>query len=291
MDMTAFRRQGGVASVATLHSSGVTDDQIRWAVTRGALSRIRHGWLQTADADPDIVAAVAAGGRLGCISAAARHGLWVPESAGLHVSLPRHAGRHQSAAVTAHWEGDRWRDSHSPIEPVASMLRQLILCCDRDTAVSVIDSALHRRKLTMTGLARIISSLPETYSWLSAEVDAKSESGYESMCRVRLARLGFALRTQVAIAGVGRVDMLLGDRLIIEADGWEWHNGADAFAVDRSRDLAAHRQGYLPLRLAPVHIEHEWPWVERVVTAIVERGEHRWSDRQIHQRANHGFGG
>ena len=161
----------------------------------------------------------------------------------------------------------------------------------QDTAVSVVDSALHRRKLTMTALTRIIDSLPDTYAWLSDEVDARSESGYESMCRVRLSRLGFALRTQVVIPGIGRVDMVLGDRLIVEADGWEWHHSPDAFVVDRSRDLAAHRQGYLPLRLAPMHIEHEWPWVERVVTAIVERGEHMWSARHLSQRDNHGIGG
>ena len=291
MDMTLFRQQGGVASVAALRARGTTDHQIRWAVDRGVLARVRHGWLQTPDANRAVVEAVAAGGRLGCVSAAETHGLWVPEVHGLHVTLPRHAGRHASSNVIAHWEGTRWRDLRSPVEPVPSMIRQIVSCCDRETTLCVIDSALHRRKLSLAQLQRILTSLPLQYHHLAREVDGKAESGYESMCRFRLSRLGIPIRSQVSIPGIGYVDLLLGDRLIVEADGWEWHNGPDAFLVDRSRDLAAVRQDYLPLRLAPHHILYEWPWVERVVMSIVERGDHVWNETQLRRRRDHGFGG
>lgn len=289
--MTLFRRQGGVASVAALRARGTTDNQIRWAVDRGLLARVRHGWLQTPDANAAVVEAVAAGGRLGCISAAEFHGVWVPETDGVHVSLPRHAGRHTSRHVIAHWEGSRWRDLRSPVEPVPSMIRQIIMCCDRETALCVIDSALHRRRLSLGHLRQVLSPLPLEYHSLAREVDGKAESGYESLCRFRLSRLGIPIRSQVRIPGVGFVDLLLGDRLIVEADGWEWHNGPDAFLVDRSRDLAAVRQDYLPLRLAPHHIQYEWPWVERVVKSIVERRDHVWSDTQLRRRSDRGFGG
>jgi hypothetical protein len=289
--MTLFQRQGGVASVAALQGRGITEQQIRSAVKDGRLARIRNGWVHTVDANPAVVAAVAAGGRLGCISAAEHHRLWVPDHEGVHVVLPRHTGRHHSEYLVAHWEGRRWRDDRSPIEAIGATIRQIILCCDRETAVSVIDSALHRKKISRAGLQRIVLSLPSAYASLMAETDGASESGYESLCRYRLTRLGVTVRVQVSLAGIGRVDMLLGDRLIIESDGWEWHEGPDAFLVDRSRDLAALRQDYLPLRLAPHHVVYEWPWVEQVIRSIVARGDHLWSQTQLRRRRNDGFGG
>jgi hypothetical protein len=93
------------------------------------------------------------------------------------------------------------------------------------------------------------------------------------------------------LEGIGRVDLLVGDRLIIEADGRQWHEGSDAFLVDRSRDLEALRRCFLPLRLAPHHVLYEWQWVETVVLSLVKGGEHRWTAAQLRQRHNDGFGG
>jgi very-short-patch-repair endonuclease len=285
------KAHGGVVSAAALHRNGVTESEIRWAVRTGTLRRIRYGWLQTADADPAVIRAVRAGGRLGCISATRHYGIWTPEHDHLHVSLPQHAGRYARADVVAHWEGARWRDMRSPIEPVDRVIRQVVECCDRDTAIAVIDSALQLRTTTLSRVASTIATLPEQHKSLLREVDARSESGYESICRARLTRLGLRPCTQASIPGVGRVDLIVGDRLLIEVDGKEWHDRADAFLADRSRDLAAHRQGFTTVRLAPSHTTSEWQWVERVIMSIVARGEHMWSARQRRFRANNGFGG
>lgn len=290
MQTTLFSRQGGVASVAALRRQGITEGQIRWALRQGQVASVRGGWLNTADADPGIVAAVAAGGRLGCVSAAARHGLWVPDHDELHVSLPTHAGRHSSANVVPHWAGARWRDHSSPIERLEDVLRQVAGCLPLEDLICILDSALQRKRVTLQRLHNLLSHLPD-HADIAELLDGRSESGYETLCRLRFARLGVAISVQPLLPGIGRVDLLLGERLIIEADGWEWHNGPDAFLIDRSRDLAANRQGYLPLRLAPHHIEREWPWVELVVRSIIERGDHRWSPQHARQRRNHGFGG
>ena len=290
MQTTLFARQGGVASVTALRKLGVTEGQIRWALQRGQVASIRGGWLQTADADPAIVAAVAAGGRLGCVSAAARHGLWVPEHEKLHVSLPIHAGRHSSANVVPHWVGARWRDHSSPIEPIDEVLRQVAGCLPSEDVISVFDSALNRKKISRRRLDDLLLQLPGSTD-VKSLIDGRSESGYETLCRLRFARLGVKIAVQPNLPGIGRVDLLLGERLIVEADGWEWHNGPHAFLVDRSRDLEATRRGYLPLRLAPHHIEREWPWVEVVARSIIERGDHLWNPRQARQRRNNGFGG
>jgi very-short-patch-repair endonuclease len=288
---TRLAAQGGVASVATLINLGSTPGEIRWAVKSGRLRQIRKGWLRTTDADPLVVRSVAAGGRLGCISALAHFGLWVPRHDKLHVSLPHHAGRYALSDVVPHWEGVKWRSRRSPIESITTVLRQVISCCDRETAVAVLDSALHKHKVTPESFSQIVRSLPQETRSLLVAVDRNSESGYETLCRVRLARFGAAIRSQVRLEGIGRVDLLIGDRLIVEADGKEWHDDPESFLTDRARDLAAHRQGYATLRLAPYHVDFEWPWVESVVASIINRGEHLWSARQLRHRANNSFGG
>jgi very-short-patch-repair endonuclease len=53
----------------------------------------------------------------------------------------------------------------------------------------------------------------------------------------------------VRIRGVGRVDLVIGDRLVIECDSREFHDKADSYAADRARDLELLRQGYREIRL------------------------------------------
>ena len=52
-----------------------------------------------------------------------------------------------------------------------------------------------------------------------------AESGIESLLRLRLARLGIRLESQVLVAGVGRVDFVLAGRIILEVDGRLNHDG------------------------------------------------------------------
>lgn len=207
-------------------------------------------------------------------------GLWTPdEEHEFHLARPAHAGRTYGDAtnVIEHWQSTPWRTRESAVESVPGLVRQVLLCCDREQALTIIDSALNKRQLTLNQLARVIRSLPPRYASVLDEVDRASESGLETLCRLRLGRLGHRIRSQVFIDGVGRVDLLIGDRLVIEADGREWHKGADAFLADRTRDLTLVRLGYIVIRPAYEHIVYEWPLVELTVAAIVGRREHLWS--------------
>lgn len=275
----------GAARVSDVRARGFSKSQIRSAVARGDVVRIRNGWLRTADAAPAIVRAVSFGGRLACLSAARHLGLWTPDDDQLHIARPRHAGRTfgDPTGVIDHWQSAAWRERDSPVEGVREIIRQVILCCTRETAVIVIDSALNRRVITRRGLGEVLSTLPSGEREILNLVDARSESGLETICRIRLASLKVPIRSQVTIDGVGRVDLILGDRLVIEADGREWHDGATAFASDRARDLALQRMGYLVVRLSYAQIMHEWALVYASLRALIELDEHRW--RAVHRRA------
>ncbi len=67
-------------------------------------------------------------------------------------------------------------------------------------------------------------------------IHAGSESGTESKVRLLLRTRRIGHRPQVYIARVGYVDLLVGDRLVVEIDGAAYHTGPE-FEEDRRRDF------------------------------------------------------
>lgn len=265
--------------MAALRKAGASTSSIKRAVAEGTLVRIRKGWLRTVDAPDTLVLAVSLGGRVACISAAELHGIWTPDHAELHLSRPRHAGHAfgDARGTIIHWQSDGWGAEEHAVDPVPAVVRQVLLCCSREEAVTIIDSALHLGKLSMKRLRDILSTLPPSFATVLEDVDGRAESGLESLCRLRLSKLGLAVRTQVSIKGVGRVDLLVGDRLVIETDGQRWHEGSQSFERDRSRDLELHRLGYIVIRVSYWHVIEQWMLIELAVASIVRRREHVWS--------------
>ncbi len=260
-----------VARTGDLLAAGATETSLRREVVAGRLRRIRKGWLATADADATVVEAVRRGASLGCVSALGVHGVWVPEHDELHLSAHPHASRIDGAGCVVH-RRQTARPS-APVETLTESIRQVLRCRPTEEAIAVIDSCLHTRRLRAGAVAELLDELPARLGHIRKEIDGSAESGYESLVRVRLRRLGLAVRTQVQVAGVGRVDMIVGDRLVVEVDGRAWHEGPRAFLIDRGRDLALAAQGMRSLRLAPRHVVHEWRWTSRAILAAA--GSHR----------------
>jgi very-short-patch-repair endonuclease len=94
-----------------------------------------------------------------------------------------------------------------------------------------------------------------------------------------LRRLNIRDRPQARIDGVGRVDLLIGDRLVLELDGRGWHSSEEAFEEDRRRDLALLERGYLVIRVSYNQVMTQWDWIERVIRQLVALNEHRWAAR------------
>jgi very-short-patch-repair endonuclease len=158
-----------------------------------------------------------------------------------------------------------------------------VLCQGRRDAVATLDSAMYRRVVTRRRLETVLGQLPRRYCDLLLLCNPRAESGLETHLRLLLRSAGIDVRVQVKISGVGRVDLLVGERLVIETDGREWRSDKDSFAKDERRDLALAEQGYLVLRLSYQQVLFEPERVLDVVRGIVRRGEHRWSGR--HRRA------
>ncbi len=147
-------------------------------------------------------------------------------------------------------------------------------CLDDEGVIVVMDSILNHCLLSRAELRELLADASLRIHRLVSECD-RAESGTESMVRFRLRRQGIQVRAQVAIAGVGRVDLLIGDRLVLEVDSRAHHTGTETYAADRERDRVLVRQGYLVIRLTYQHVVNEWPRVEADILALIRRDRHR----------------
>lgn len=69
------------------------------------------------------------------------------------------------------------------------------------------------------------------------------------MARLRLRRKGLDVTVQAHVAGLGHVDLLVGNRLVVEVDSREHHTGHDNYVEDRRRARVAAKRGLLRMPL------------------------------------------
>ena len=281
---------GGILTLAELQDQGVGERRRSALLRSGDLVRIRNGWFATPNADPEQVRAVRLGGRLTCASVLRQVGLWMMPDSRLHVSVRENASRLRSPDdrskpwrarpdVCLHWADDRWNSLPSAaIDGVKASLAHYIRCANTESAVVALDSALNG---TATGaplishddLREILSTLPEKYARLAELVDERAQSGLESLARLHLRSKRVRVRTQVSIARVGLVDVLIGDRLVLELDSRAHHLG-EGYEKDRARDLELFRQGFIVLRVSYRTVLYDWKSVEDAILLAVRRRDH-----------------
>jgi very-short-patch-repair endonuclease len=174
----------------------------------------------------------------------------------------------------------------SAVDGVKASLAHYIRCASTESAVVALDSALNGTStgtplISRADLAEILSTLPGKYAGLAALVDANAQSGLETLARLHLRSKRLRVRTQVQIAGVGRVDVLIGDRLVLELDSRLHHLG-DGYETDRARDLELFRQGFVVLRVSYRTVLYDWKSVEDAILMAVRRADHL--RRAVHER-------
>jgi len=301
--MTVLAAAGGVASTDYLAAHGVSARTVDVAVARDTVERLRRGWVSLPGAPLDVVRAVRVGGTLSCLSVLKRHDIWCASDNRLHIRVPPRAqnlssphdrrvplGRPERFGIVVHHSlpAPFLDEPEGPVDPFAWALLHSIECQSKIDAIVTLDSALHSGRISRTELEFLAAGLPAKYRAYLALTDPNAASGLETKARLGLRRLNIASRSQVKVRGVGYVDLLVGDRLVVETDGREWHQKPEAYLEDRRRDLALAELGYLVLRLSYAQVMGEWDRVVAVIRAIIARDEHRWSSRQ--RRAGFGTG-
>lgn len=207
---------------------------------------------------------------MSCASVLRRFEVWVPDS-GLHIRYAERARTSRSGARSCHpYRLDP--PITGAIDPIDVAVASAANCLDPEGLIVVLDSMLNKRMIQMADARDIVAASRFARLHLAERCDPASESGTETMIRLRLRALRIRLRTQVDIPGVGRVDLLVGDKLIIEADSREHH--LPRYQADRDRDRVATRLGYLVIRLTYEDVVYRWDTVEADILAIIRRDGH-----------------
>ena len=245
--------------------------QIARATEDAAVWHPRRGTFACAHLVGDARTAVASGARLDCVSVLREQGIWVGEDSRLHLRLPPSGRLRMSDALPkntcVHWSKSASGD-HPLRVSIEASLRQAMGCLPPDDMVAALESALHLRKISRSTFDRLIEEAPARLRSTLREAEPGAQSGYETLARLRLRRMGYRVVIQAAIPGVGHVDALIEDAVALEIDGRAFH--AETFVEDRRRDLAAEWIGIRVLRIPATMVNSDWHYVASTITRMVK---------------------
>ncbi|MBL3686396.1 DUF559 domain-containing protein [Leucobacter zeae] len=267
--VSLLRTEGGIARTQRIASRGGSAHRIARAVAGGAVLRPRRGWLALPDADPELLFAVSHGVVLSCVSEAARLGLWTIAPDRKHVAASG-AARADAPECTVHWGTPVLpRGPGILADPIQNVLQFVAACRPFEEALVVWESALNRgmvdllrlRSLPFTGEAKRLAEVSRPYA----------DSGLESLVMSRLRWLRVRLVPQAHLFG-HRVDLLIGDRLVLQIDG-ATHTGAQRDA-DNAFDARLRLRGYHVIRVGYAQVMDDWHEVQLLIMEAVAQGLH-----------------
>ena len=140
-------------------------------------------------------------------------------------------------------------------------------------AFACLESALNRGIIRPGEAAALLTRMPVATQKALGIPARKSESGTESLMSFDLSQAGIAFRQQFKIVGIGRVDFLLGKKLILEIDSVEFHSTQKSFEKDRNRDALLSTLGYRVLRFSYRQLTQDRELVMRAIVAAIARGD------------------
>lgn len=249
---------------------GLSRANIYAHVELGGLTRIRRGWFAVPGCLESARRAVALGGRLGCVSGCRAHGVFVPPDNRLHLVHGQGAEVRPAPDVAVHPLG-----GPQPREALCSLLDCLdhvIHRHDSVTALVCLESAVNRGLIRPSVAQELIDCSPHRARRGLQHFHPAAESGSETVVRAFLMSHRVSVRPQVNVAGVGRVDLLVGRSLIIECDSELYHSGT--IHTDRQRDLMARRLGYTIVRLSWEQVWLHWDETRRFLLDLVRTRRH-----------------
>lgn len=165
------------------------------------------------------------------------------------------------------------------VVPVGAAIVQVVVDHGAVPGLVCLDRALHEGRVSgdaVESAAEILRIGPRSRSRLARVVraaDPACESVGETRTRVLLTDLGVAVRSQVEIRDedgfIGRVDFLVGERVVVEFDGMVKYGGADgraALRAEKAREDRLRASGYVVVRLVWADLD-----VPERVLGLIER--------------------
>lgn len=278
----------GIAHRHLALAAGFSASVQRARVQSGTMRVIRRYWLARPHAPASLVAAAEARGRVTCVTLARERGWWMPEAAdpGIHLhKVPGSGGAHtggtnsragapEQSEPHVHWM--RPLEPAGPYELRAPAIDALahIAACQPWAVSRVLWESASRIEGLSPELLRRVAWTSNAANQLASATSGLSDSGLETLVVVPLEQWGLRIRQQVLIAG-HRVDVVIGDALVIQIDGYEFHSDSSQRSRDIAHDAELRLRGYTVLRLSYRQIVHEWPATADRIRRMVAQGLHR----------------
>ncbi|MBT2585689.1 type IV toxin-antitoxin system AbiEi family antitoxin domain-containing protein [Arthrobacter sp. ISL-95] len=259
-----LRSRLGAATTRTLLNAGFTRRMVANAVMDGRVNRLHRGVYTSKEPDPDVVAAFRADGLLTCISAARFYRLWsLRDSGPLHLSCSTGQARR---GVVHHGACLHPAHPYLPVAGVADVLIHALRCLPELEALVMVQSAVSQA-LLVTDFLR--SKLPGNRNGKVREtldlVLPRADSLLEVLAHAHFTRAGLRVRMHVDVPGVGEVDCLVNECLIVELDGGT-HLEPKQVKKDQYRNNAGMRGGLLTLHYYYDDVVHQ---PERMVGEVL----------------------
>ena len=266
-----LRSEGGIARTSRLVELGCGRRELAARISSGRYVRPQRGWVALPETDPDLLFAAEQHVVLSCITQAERIGLWVTDRHPVrHVAAPHGHAKIRGPSPVVHWHRALVpRPAFALEDPIENLLHSVALCQPREEAVVIWESALNRghtdyaamNALPLNGVARRVLDSCTPFS----------DSGLETKVKQRLRWLGIPIREQSWVLG-RRVDLLIGNRLVIQIDGAH-HTGAQRDS-DIAHDAQLGLRGYRVIRVSYHQVMREWEFVQQLIVGAIARGEH-----------------
>lgn len=268
------RLRGTAVHRQQLRGEGYSAEQLRAAVRAGAVELYRRAWFVGRDAADDLREAARWGGRVTCTTFARRRGWWMPEGVEEEVHLhfpPGSTGPRAPWGGVAHWAQPIAPLGRSLVATVEDALAHIAVCLPPEQALVLWESAAGLERLAPEALRAI--RWPSRAAALAAEVTGLADSGLEVLVCRPLRRLRVRVRQQVYLAG-RPVDVLVGEWLVIQIDGWAHHSSSTQRSKDIAHDAELRLRGYTVLRFSYAQVVHDAAGVERAIRRALAAGLH-----------------
>nr|WP_232715822.1 hypothetical protein [Gordonia metallireducens] len=162
----------------------------------------------------------------------------------------------------------------SAVDPIPIALGCAARCLKPEDWVATVDSILSTTPLTIPDIQADMGRVTKAVAELFGRCDARSQSGTESIARVRLVATGFKVEVQPSIGGHERADLRVGS-LLIECDGQQYHSSAEAFRNDRRRDRMTLIDRWMTMRVTYDDVLYDWESVLEDIRAVTRPDRHR----------------
>ena len=282
MDIVEFLQlNGGAARASRIRASGFGRLALGQALDHGTVIKVSHG-IYGLSSNGDVAQALAHGGLLTCLSAAEIYRLWtLKQDARLHLCRSHPV---PGQGVAEHGRPKHERHAWLPVAGLADVLLHSLQCLPELESLVLVQSAVGRGDISLDFLyAKASGRRNGKVRAVLDQLIPRADSLLEVLTNTHFARAGLRVRRHVFIPGVGEVDFLVEECLVVETDG-RTHFEPKSVKRDQRRNNASMLGGYLVLRYYYDDVVHAPEAMVAEVLTVLElwrRGKSNGSRTQM----------